>query len=614
MGLLEDARYFRSAIGPARGLELVLQKGQKHFRKRRLAGDFARAENEAALLTRLGLPTDRAAYLEVLRSNWTAFADSRVLNPGTSLSAADRVLAGMQTLFGQELQVGWPPEWEWRWNGTENATIFARDVRSTWEVQRLQGILPVAAAAHETRSETYARPYIDAVLSFHHTHPGPTGRAWESALELGLRLGALVQGLPLVLGSQAFEQSAVGLLSMLDRHARWLAADLSLDKIVRGNHLIGELAGLLAAGNLIPWARPVWWGQIPIRVLLEQEILRQFHSDGVSVEQSLTYEKFVLELLILAGETSRLGGEPLSRPVQERVERVIRHLDRVTAPDGSLPRVGDCDSGRGLFTQDDPHRPQETLDRARRVFGGVPAAQAQVGPDWFQTGGHIVVRAEHTFLFARGGPFGWGIPGPASHSHADWLAPVMYVDDEAVLVDPGVFGYDVGKELRDGFRDWGAHNTFLPPPEAGPRPVGMFRWGTWNSEANIEPSPDVQGILGRVQWRGERPLLWHRRIGYNQLRQAWRIEDRLQGTRRGPVGWSFHFAPGAEIAPVQEPGGFRLTLRSGRIVGIELAPGGVARIEEGWVAPSYGRREPCRVLVHTITPDSDGTWLELRFN
>ena len=84
-----------------------------------------------------------------------------------------------------------------------------------------------------------------------------------------------------------------------------------------------------------------------VRELLQSEILEQFHSDGVSVEQSLTYEKFILEFLVVAGEASAIGGEPFSEPVRRRLLDSATHLETVTAPDGLLPQVGDCDSGRG---------------------------------------------------------------------------------------------------------------------------------------------------------------------------------------------------------------------------------------------------------------------------
>lgn len=598
MGFLADARYFVSSLSPETAWRLTLRKLEKRERKRRLARLLAANEPDPAFFARMGLPENKAERLHVLQDAWTPLASSTVLRPHISTLAADRVLSGFQDLFGREQQVGWPPRWGWRWDGTENEALFARDVRSTWELQRLQGILPLAAAANASvggERERYAAAYLEALESFHHQHPGPHGIAWSSALELGLRLIALAQGLPLVLESQAFGERDRVILRGLDRHARWLGADLSLDKVVCGNHLLGELAGLLVAGHLLPSARNAWWGDVPVRSLLESEILRQFHEDGVSVEQSLPYEKFILEFLTVAGELARLRGEPFAPAVRERLSKVADHLTATTAPDGELPRIGDCDSGRGAFDAQDPRRPQAAVARARDVFGSGNTTPTH----FFERGGHVVLApTAGDFLFVRGGPFGWGVPGPAAHSHADWLSPVLYLDGEPVLIDPGVFGYDIGHDLRDAFRTWEAHNAIAPGPQHGPRPSGLFRWTRWNARCVIQTSENA--VEGRVTWTGGEPLLWHRSIGYNQLRRGWRIEDRLEGAPSYPIRASLHFAPEAEVTKGGGIGELGIRLRSGRVLSLRFQPPADPEVGRGWVAPSYGRRDTGLVLTYVI--------------
>ena len=604
MGFLADVRYFRSSLSPASAWRLALQKFKKRERKRRLGRMLAASEPDPAFFSRLGLPENKLERLQALGEVWAPLASSTVLRPHISPAAADRVLSGFQDLFGQELHVGWPPRWNWRWDGTENETIFARDVRSTWEVERLQGILPLAMAAHGTdgaEGERYAAAYLDALDDFHRQHFGPHGIAWSSALELGLRVTALAQGLPFVFESAPFRERHALPLRMLDRHARWLAADLSLDKVVRGNHLLGELAGLLVAGHLLPSARKAWWGDVPVRSLLESEILRQFHEDGVSVEQSLTYEKFILEFLTVAGEFARVRKEPFAHAVQERLSRAAMHLECVTAPDGSLPRVGDCDSGRGALDHEDPHRPQTAIGRARQVFGTGDVAShkpTQVYP----LGGHIVFAPRAgDFLFVRGGPFGWGVAGPAAHSHADWLSPVLYLDNEPVLIDPGVFGYDIGMDLRNAFRTWESHSTIVPGAGRGPLPAGLFRWSSMNARSELRALEN--GVAGRVTWTDGEPLLWHRSIGYNQLRRGWRIEDRVEGASSEPLRFSLHFAPGTSLETGQGPGDLGVRLRSGRILPLGFEPSSDPEVGTGWVAPAYGRRETGLVLTYFIRPN-----------
>jgi hypothetical protein len=492
--------------------------------------------------------------------------------------------------------------------------VFAADVRSTWEIQRLQGILPVAWGAHladGAERERFGHAYLSALLDFQRVHPGPDGPAWESALELGLRLVALSQGLPLVVSTRAWAANDLVVLHLLDRHARWLAADLSLDKVVRGNHFLGELAGLLTIGHLLPSAQEAWWGEQDVQGLLEREVLRQFHSDGVNVEQSLPYEKFILEFLLVAGVLSRFRGRSFSPEVSERLCRAADHLEAVTTPDGTLPRVGDCDSGRGalLPPEIDPHRPGDLAERIRRVFGEdegspsvVPAPEegGDFGLRLFPEGGHAVVRpSPGDYLFLRGGPFGWGIPGPASHSHADWLSPVLFLGGEAVLVDPGVYGYRLGSALRNGFRGWEAHNAVSFEPDQGPYPEGVFRWRGLGIDAVLDGrrADGKVEVHGRVRWgRGPKALLWYRSVLYNELDASWLLLDRVSGTWSGPVTWAFHFAPGVRVEPSREEGNARLLLPSGTVLHLETEPGAETRWEQGWVAPAYGMVQEGTIL------------------
>ncbi len=610
MGFLTDLLYFGPALGPRRAAGLARAKLAKANRKRKTAAALAHGEADHAVLKRLGLPDDAeerrvslVALLEPAVPVGLPLDPARV--PVEEIRArADAVLAGRQILFGRPLEVGWPPRWDWRWDGLPEAADFAADIRSTWELMRLQGILPLARAARlldGPEGDRYAAGYVDALLAFLRDHPGPQGPAWSSALEVGLRLVALVQGLPLVAHREAFAASDVALLKLVDRHARWLAADLSLDKVVRGNHLLGELAGLLAVGRLFPAAREAWWGGLDPAALLEAEIDRQFHPDGANVEQSLTYEKFILEFLLVAAEVGRLCGAPFSDGARDRLARSAAHLATVTAPDGALPRVGDCDSGRGAdWDAGDPHRPDEVLARSRAVFGEAEAPGAGGPVVLFPDAGHAVARgAGGDYLFLRGGPFGWGIPGPASHSHADLLAPVLYLAGEAVLVDPGVYGYRVPGPLRDELRNWAGHNAVTFSRPRGPRPAGTFRWRDLDLSAELaaEASADGFALAGSVRWgRDGGALQWHRSVIYNELERSWTLVDRFPTGVSGPVTWGFHFAPGVQVRPVDDTGQFRLALRTGTMIDLEFDPVGSVQLEPGWAAPAYGDRIDTVVL------------------
>ncbi len=607
MGFLGDLRYFGPRLGPNRAVRLVAAKLSKTRRKRRLAADLARPTPPDAVCRGLGLSKDPHERVATLRSSWEQLAAATLPSlpdPDTARRHADAVLAGRQHLFDQDPDVGWPPNWNWRWDGTDNAARFRDDIRSTWELQRLQGLLPLAVAARALASEADAEAWFTGVESFAAAHPGPGGVAWESALELGLRCLALVQGLVLLAPTEAFATRHLNVLTVLERHLRWLEADLSLDKVVRGNHLLGELAGLIAGrllfaadtGNLETARRSL--------DLLHGEITAQFHPDGVNVEQSLTYEAFILEFLVVPLAMADTLGRAVPAATRDRLTRAAHHLECCTAPDGSLPRVGDADSGRGAVLAPPKEALPGLLERVRRLGGPGPAASGGPSgepalPRIFPDGGHVTwTPAPGAFLFLRGGPFGWGLPGPASHSHADLLAPVLYLGGEPLLVDPGVFGYRIGAD-RDADRVRGAHSALDPGASVGPFPAGTFRWAGIPEDAKVHsPAPDrVQGTVPLAGPNG--PLIWQRSIRYNQLDETWIILDRLQGNPPGPVTWGFRFAPGIHIESETE-GVYRVRLASGRTLDVRLEPVGETWVEDAWVAPAYGRRVQAPVLRRRI--------------
>jgi len=199
------------------------------------------------------------------------------------------------------------------------------------------------------------------------------------------------------------------------------------------------------------------------------------------------------------------------------------------------------------------------------------------------------------YLFLRGGPFGWSRRGPASHSHADWLSPVLFLGPDPVLVDPGVYGYRTSS--RDADRSWSGHSAVSFATPADPQPGGTFRWQSIPRPARLTWETGEQGleVRGEVVWdRPRGPLLWQRILRYNELESIWLIQDRITGDIDGPVTWAFHFAPGCRVNP--ESDGVHVELASGRRLVLDVEPLGEIRVDNGWVASGYGSREPAPVL------------------
>jgi hypothetical protein len=92
--------------------------------------------------------------------------------------------------------------------------------------------------------------------------------------------------------------------------------------------------------------------------------------DGSMIEDSLSYHRFVLEMLIVR---TLLGNAP--DDVLKALRGASRHLAAIGVFDGDVPQYGDWDEGRVLATSGDP------LDVAGSAALGLVLSGESVPPD-----------------------------------------------------------------------------------------------------------------------------------------------------------------------------------------------------------------------------------------
>src|SRR4029079_14503252 len=86
-------------------------------------------------------------------------------------------------------------------------------------------------------------------------------------------------------------------LDSVYQHAEFIRGHFSLYSSAN-NHLIGEASGLFVAAQTWPyWERIGTW-KAEAREILEGEAQQQNASDGVNLEQAISYQQFVLDLML----------------------------------------------------------------------------------------------------------------------------------------------------------------------------------------------------------------------------------------------------------------------------------------------------------------------------
>src|SRR5690606_7302385 len=226
---------------------------------------------------------------------------------------------------------------------------------------------------------------IEALLdSWIEQCPYLKGPNWCSSLELGIRLinwhlaYCIAGGARSPLVADASRAGFRGRwLDSIYRHCYFVMHHLSTYPSSANNHLIGELAGVLAACCTWPcWPSSAVWRRDALDGL-EREIRRQTYADGVNKEQTTSYQQFVASLFIVAGLAARRFGIEVERDYWTLVERMIEFVYAVMDSAGHVPMIGDGDDGLAFALE-----PRSSLD----PFGALLAVGARLfdDPIWRQ--------------------------------------------------------------------------------------------------------------------------------------------------------------------------------------------------------------------------------------
>lgn len=492
------------------------------------------------------------------------------------------------------------------------------DVKYVWELNRLQGLQPLAVAALISGDPGHLLAAERMLLSWTAANPPFRGLAWASGIEVALRAISLLVLSGLVgdrLGREA--RDAIG--SVLTASALWLDRFPSRFSSAN-NHKVAEEAALYLICLALPETPERRRLLARAAAALDAEAALQLLPDGAPAEQSPTYGAFTAEFLLICDRLGRDGPCPLGPATRDRLARLSGFLLTLSGALGCCPRIGDDDGGRVLtFTLPEP---DYALNVARLIRGAQdrPATELRdllpAGPDplavpersdgviSFPDGGYTLLRGRcagrEVAALLDHGPLGY--LSIAAHGHADALSLLLSLDGRPVLIDPGTYLYHSGGAWRDWFRSSRAHNTLTLEGADQSRMSGAFNWSSRararRVEAGAEPPFVIarqDGYLRRFGAEHERELLL---TGAELL-----VRDRLigDGARRGLAGeLTFQLAPDLDAALT----GDRAVLIRDRDGGAPIArllppPGGEVRLHRGgtdrdggWVSPRFGERVP----------------------
>lgn len=410
-----------------------------------------------------------------------------------------------------------------------------KDVKLVWEINRFKDLPTLGIAAYITHNERYASEAYDRMSSWIDGNPFMQSVNWSSPLEIAIRLISWTATIRL-LTDAGFPLANERIARSIWEQLTFLAADLSTDKIVRSNHLIGEAAGMVVVSSLFDFPGSEEVAARGVRVLTDA-VLEQTYEDGASRETSGWYHGFVTDFVELCERTAATVGAALPQRLVDRARLMKRYRNSVVATDGGIVKFGDFDNGKATDLAGD----------WRDVVFGADPNPATDRLNVFPTAQHITATLGRDYLFLRSGEFGWGGDGFSSHAHDDLLAPVVYLDGLPILVDPGTYVYVGYPKERDALRVAEAHNRIIFGSGTGAVLKQWFGWMKTSSPARIDRIDDTDtGFSVEASYDQYRNV--HSRfcrIGAGKFA----MEDRFVADVNETVEWNLHFHPRWRLEP-----------------------------------------------------------------
>jgi hypothetical protein len=482
------------------------------------------------------------------------------------------------------------------------------EVKWPWEVGRLQHLPAIAARIDGADAEWRARAadvIRGHIVDFVRSNPPGFGVQWLCPMDVGIRVANILVAVDLARAAGVqFDPDFLKVVACTARdHARHIARNLEWGERLCSNHYLANIAGLLFAGAYLgddPEAQD--WVVFAGREWALQ-LKSQFHAEGSNFEASTCYHRLSGEMAIhsaclmlwisarrpelakrwWAGPARCFHPAPeapatpavawhdgLSHPFDADAARRLSGIGEFIADmlrhDGSIPQIGDNDSGRflRLGMGDDPasdicsHR--HLAEVADALFGR-PAAADSAEHAWvtrWLQGRHLTTtNPPRVGMWPEFGLFIWRRPrmeltfrcghvgqrGNGGHAHCDQLSVTLCVDGVAFIDDPGSGVYTPKPEVRNSLRSSEHHSTVvIPGAEQGSWLAG--RWGLFAMRDLAKASvvnAGHQGACGTMRLGGQTVT---RTVEVSDL------EVRIRDAAPEGAECSFVLAPGTEVVPL----------------------------------------------------------------
>jgi uncharacterized heparinase superfamily protein len=423
-----------------------------------------------------------------------------------------------------------------------------------WDLNRHTFFLKLATAYYYSRNRMYLSRLLSLWAHWIANNPPGRGLTWQYPFEVAARLQNWMWAYFLAaysgrLGKRQLQR----LVLSIREHAEFV--DAHLEHHWPNNHLLLEAKALYEFAILFPQSSGKYLKRA--RAVLEREVLAQVLPDGVHSELSSMYHRIVAGELGEFALLCRRQGKPLPDVVEGRIARMADFSLAALRHDGSLPLLGDS-AARDSYLRFDLVQQDSDLnywlwgDKAAPIFSRTESGHPELRI--FPESGYVFMNRGHdanqVHLTFDAGPFS-RCP-TANHAHCDALSFELYADRRGLIVDPGFyFSWTDGSGWQRYFQSTGSHNTLKIDGEEQSELLGytavrrLARTHLVDQQCSqCESSATAECIPFWVKGEGIRHVREVRLSDHTV-----RIRDRVHGSGKHLLEWSFQFGPDIDVIP-----------------------------------------------------------------
>ncbi len=516
------------------------------------------------------------------------------------------------------------------------------DIKYPWELSRMQHtphlafayILAMNQHPSFAKPERYLHEFCHQVIDFIATNPPRFGVNWLCPMDVAIRLINWLVTYDIFKSHSADFPTAfeATFQRSIFEHGKHIWNNLEWSPVLRGNHYLSDLAGLIFAAAYLPKqpATQAWLTFAVKEFLVELDL--QFHNDGTNFEGSTSYHRLSAEIIYACA--ALLLQMPEYRfhiqAILPKLYKIAQFTLDISQSGGEIPQIGDNDSGRllklGLSLADDDiervndHRPllylasafsqnprlaaRNSLEYAyfSTLIAHPPMVQAfhkNTAPHiHYPDFGLVIFNQNNYQLMVRCGSVGQN--GFGGHAHNDQLSFILTVNECPFLIDPGTYVYTALPSARNHFRATAMHNTLHVHHEEQnrwlPGKLGLFELDE-TGQAVID---SVTATSFRGQW--QTATATHTRE-FTLQEETIRVKD--SHTSHHLKSLSFHLHPAVKRILTENEDTLLLENQSQQL--LIHVPGCKAITYPCDYSPSYGIKQPSLCVSFNLS-GSEQSW------